>query len=383
MHSDENSNFPHIIHFVDGNSEHIWLEKFIHYLNIRGYSQSLLTVEPSGELHREFSTKFPNLQVVNSKRVNAKIFSAIKNLTKQSNSNKNVIVFAMGHRTGFVSGLVSLFLPISFVLSHTQQPKYFKIMMRSSKLKGWIHQGAYRFYLRRADLVLSFSMEVRNELTRLKLKERKILGVSFGIDIEPLKRELAENVTHRNMTQDNHSRVLMVGRLAPEKSYSLAFHAFAGFLQVDPTAILTVAGVGPQKDYLENLTKTLGINRNVRFLGFVENIPRLMLDSDVLLHLSETESFGQIYIEALICSLPVICTQTGVAIDFHEQSQGNFYLLHHETPESVCAELIKFFSNNRMTSPRTQGITELVEKHSDSFVFSRLDEAFNSLKHQK
>jgi glycosyltransferase involved in cell wall biosynthesis len=374
---------PHIIHFVEGNSKHIWLENFIYHLNLQGYKQTLLTIEPFGDLHNDFSTKFQELKIVITKSSKAKIITALKNLTKELRSSEKVVVFAMGHRTGFISGLATLYTPAIFVLSHTQQPKFFKIMQLNSKLRGTMHQSAYRFYTRRANLILSFSLEVRNELNKFKLNEKNILDLSFGINLEPLKRQLQVSMAEVSENGSNCSRVLMVGRLAPEKSYTLALNAFSSCLREDPAAILTIAGIGPQKEYLENLAINLGIEKNVKFLGFVENIPELMLNSDVLLHLSQTESYGQIYIEALICGLPVICTKTGVAIDLFAQGQGEFHLLDDSTKENVSSELVKFFSRRRTARTHPQITPEFLEKHSDRYVYSRLSNAFDSLANTK
>jgi glycosyltransferase involved in cell wall biosynthesis len=374
---------PHIIHFVEGNSKHMWLENFIRHLNLQGYKQSLLTIEPYGDLHNDLSTKFPDLKIVITKSSKAKIITALKNLAKELRSSEKAVVFAMGHRTGFVSGLATLYFPVVFVLSHTQQPNFFKFMKLNSKLRGTMHQSAYRFYTRRANLILSFSLEVRNELNKFKLNEKNILDLSFGINLEPLERQLQESMTQVYENGSNFSRILMVGRLAPEKSYTLALNAFSIFLREDPTAILTIAGIGSQKEYLENLALNLGIERNVKFLGFVENIPELMLNNDVLLHLSQTESYGQIYIEALICGLPVICTKTGVAIDLFAQGQGEFHLLEDITKENISSEFVKFFSKRRIARTHQQIAPEFLEKHSERYVYSRLSVAFESLANTK
>ena len=127
--------------------------------------------------------------------------------------------------------------------------------------------------------------------------------------------------------------------MAPEKNYVLALDAFAVFLRDNPQAQLLIAGVGPQEEELRVIAKELGISKNVLFLGYIGNVPRLMARADLLLHLATTESYGQIYVEAMLSKLPIVCSRTGVAVDFIESKVPNIYVTNELSVESIVKNI--------------------------------------------
>jgi glycosyltransferase involved in cell wall biosynthesis len=168
----------------------------------------------------------------------------------------------------------------------------------------------------------------------------------------------------------------MVGRLAPEKNYVLAFGAFAVFLRGNPQAQLLIAGAGPQEEELRVIAKELGISKNVLFLGYIGNVPRLMARADLLLHLATTESYGQIYIEAVLSKLPIVCSRTGVAIDFIESKVPNIYVANELSVEEIVKK-IELGLKKVLDSPIVNANPFLVFKdHDEKVVHERIADSF-------
>jgi glycosyltransferase involved in cell wall biosynthesis len=111
-------------------------------------------------------------------------------------------------------------------------------------------------------------------------------------------------------------RLTMVGRLAPWKGQHLFLRAFAqAFPHGRETAVIAGAALFGEDEYeraLRQLADDLGISDRVRFAGFVEDVPSLLADSDVLVHASViAEPFGQVVVEGMAAGLPVIATDAG------------------------------------------------------------------------
>jgi len=100
-----------------------------------------------------------------------------------------------------------------------------------------------------------------------------------------------------------------VGRLHYQKNYPLFLEVAAKVSAVIPQAVFVIAGEGPDRAALEELSWQLGIDSKVRFLGFVEKMRELYLALDLLLFTTRFEGTCLTVLEALAMGVPVVCTQ--------------------------------------------------------------------------
>ncbi|MFM9978670.1 MAG: glycosyltransferase family 4 protein [Sphingomonadaceae bacterium] len=96
--------------------------------------------------------------------------------------------------------------------------------------------------------------------------------------------------------------VLMVSACIETKRVEDGIRAIAGL----PDAHLVVAGDGPLRDRVQALADTVLPGRFTRLTAPAERMPALYRSADVFLHMSKEESFGNVYIEAMACGLPVV-----------------------------------------------------------------------------
>jgi glycosyltransferase involved in cell wall biosynthesis len=109
-------------------------------------------------------------------------------------------------------------------------------------------------------------------------------------------------------------RVLSVGRLDEEKNPLLLADVLAALRRRDPRWRLLVAGEGPLAPELARRLEALGVGDHAELLGYVPMGPDLLglyRTSHVLLHVSWTEGFPQVLIEAFASGLPVVATAVG------------------------------------------------------------------------
>lgn len=102
--------------------------------------------------------------------------------------------------------------------------------------------------------------------------------------------------------------VLMVSALEPGKRVIEAMHAVADV----PEAHMVVAGDGPQRDEVDRLAAEILPGRFTRRTFAHDQMPDLYRSADVFLHTKIRESFGNVYIEALSCGLPIVANDDEV-----------------------------------------------------------------------
>jgi glycosyltransferase involved in cell wall biosynthesis len=107
--------------------------------------------------------------------------------------------------------------------------------------------------------------------------------------------------------------VLSAGRLVRIKGFDLAIKAFGNFARQHPDAQFTIVGEGPELARLQGLTRTLGLERQVRFEGWMarEQLFTRMASCDVFLFPSLRDGGGLVVVEAMAAGKAVICLDLG------------------------------------------------------------------------
>jgi glycogen(starch) synthase len=108
-------------------------------------------------------------------------------------------------------------------------------------------------------------------------------------------------------------RWLYVGRLLPHKGVARLLEAFARCAADDPGLHLTLLGGGREHDRLRARAVELGVSDRVSLPGPVphEQVVEQMHAHDLLVHLSEYETFGMTVVEAVAAGMPVLVTRSG------------------------------------------------------------------------
>ena len=123
---------------------------------------------------------------------------------------------------------------------------------------------------------------------------------------------LAQKANHPVSDLPDKPYIIGIGRLMPNKNFSLLINAFASS---NTQRDLVILGQGPEFDLLMNLVKRLGLDERVHLLGFKENPYPYLKNADYLVSTSNAEGFPNGIAEAMCLGKPVIATncQSGPA----------------------------------------------------------------------
>lgn len=107
--------------------------------------------------------------------------------------------------------------------------------------------------------------------------------------------------------------IFCAARFSYSKGIDLGLRAFAAAAPEMPGVELRIAGDGDDRPQLQELARTLGVDRRVRFLGAKTRAEVLELMSQSLFFLcpSRNESFGLASLEAMSQGKPVVATRVG------------------------------------------------------------------------
>ena len=137
-------------------------------------------------------------------------------------------------------------------------------------------------------------------------------------------------------------RFLVTRHLEPEYGIDTVLSAFQQICQTYPGALLTIAGDGSQAEKLFQLSIALGVVRQVRFLGRVENsaLPKLYAQSDVFLNGSRVDNMPMSIIEAFASGLPVVTTRSG-GIPYLVEDRKTGLLVSIDDSEAMARKVLE------------------------------------------
>lgn len=187
----------------------------------------------------------------------------------------------------------------------------------------------------------------------------KIRVINNGINKNRIEQIslLAQNTNNCGVKE---KIILSVSNLIKTKGIDFNLLALARLLPQYPSVKYRVIGDGPEKGYLLELSKKLGIMRNVEFVGKQPNdeVIKHMCNADIFSLPSWSEGFGIVYLEAMACGKPVIaCRGEGIE-DVIEDGETGF-LVNPRDVDSL-AEVLEFLLNNPQ---KARDVGEKARKH--------------------
>jgi glycosyltransferase involved in cell wall biosynthesis len=206
--------------------------------------------------------------------------------------------------------------------------------------RRWMHwaadvlEGIWRLLARRYAVVV-----VGPELER-KYREghaRSVFSTTVSLVSEHDLADPGEALARRDY--DGELTLLTVGRLDVEKNPLLLAEIVARLREGQRRWRLLVCGDGPLREPLRERVEQLGLGESIELLGYVpidDGLLDLYRSSHAFLHVSLTEGFPQVLVEAFASGLPAVATAVG---GVRAAAEGAALLIEPEDAEAAASAL--------------------------------------------
>lgn len=236
---------------------------------------------------------------------NGKLISSYRQLSHWVKMNKPDLLVSFLTRSNLISTLIGNRQNIPSIISErVNTSSHF-----ATSALGFISKFMIKAVYPKATRVVPVSQGVMQDLVdNYKVPESKCTvmynAYEQGALLEKSKLEIS------NLPQKPF--LIGIGRLVPNKNFSLLIRAFAKSASQRDLVIL---GQGPELTELKTLAKELAVESKVHFLGFQENPYPFLANADYLVSTSNAEGFPNGIAEAMCLGKPVIATncQSGPA----------------------------------------------------------------------
>ncbi len=165
------------------------------------------------------------------------------------------------------------------------------------------------FSINQSDGVTAVSEHLKFETQKYFHIRRPIEVIYNFVDFERFKPQCNE-VIKKRYSPDGAPILMHISNFRKVKRVNDCIKIVAQIIKTNDVQLLMV-GDGPERYHAEQLTREMGLDDYIKFLGKQDAIEKLLAIADVFLLTSETESFGLAALEAMACRVPCVTTNSG------------------------------------------------------------------------
>lgn len=236
------------------------------------------------------------------------LIKIIKNLYNRENIDIVHLHSCIWGGIGAVSASRKLNIPL-VITEHSSYYSRYRVKM--------IEKLILRYSFKSANKVISVSNSLREIISKYKSNIEVIPNM---VDCDKVLSIINKK---NNLGEEGQFTFLSLCYLKKNKGVDILIRAFSTYFRGKEVKLI-IAGDGPERENLENLSKELGILEQVEFKGALnrDEVYKVMSNCNIFVLPSKFETFGVVLIEALANGKPIISTRNGGANDIVTDENG-------------------------------------------------------------
>lgn len=297
----------------------------------------------------------PNASRLEAILIHFKLMRSLKHKIISLNAD---LIFSFTTTANFYSVLLSKFLNIPSIISERVHPEH-----ALNKPWKWLIKRSYKFtnklVVQTEDIKQYFSPYV--PISKIALIEN------------PLSEKLIKN---KDCTKERHHTILSIGRLEHQKNQGLLIKAFGKINAKDWKLILL--GKGSQLEAYKKLTLELKIEKQVSFLGTIEDISPFLNREGIFVMTSNFEGSPNALIEAMYFDMPCISTNCPSGPSELITSGQNGILIPMNDEESLVQALSELISSPLKRTEIGQAAGQSVDRFKPEIALKKWENLIES-----
>lgn len=303
---------------------------------------------------------------------------------------KSLKIDIIQSQTPFTMGLLAYLLakrhkiPMVHVY-HTFYEEYLYYLKLSKRITLPFCIKISKSFCNNSQLVVVPSKEMKEGLIDYDVKT-PIEIIPTGVDMSYIIRKMDPDIVINNGGFHKNKRIMsFVGRLGKEKSVDFLLRCFTVISKRINDTELVIIGDGNEKENLEKLSKKLGIQDKVHFLGMLEpeKVFAYYAISELFLFPSITETQGLVTLEAQALGVPVVGINKMGTADVMKNEIGG--LLCEEADENeFIKNTIRLLTDKQLYDRKKQEAIQNARQWSSEFfagkMIAKYEQVINSYK---
>jgi L-malate glycosyltransferase len=250
------------------------------------------------------------------------------------------------------TGLMKVFLKFKYVAKVSGAWEFSSGVLDPEKFNKGI-MLVRNYFIKKADHIQCVSSKTKQILLDCNYPEKIALLLPNGVDLTSHKLKVPHN--------DNKSDITIVyaGRLEYVKGVDILINAVN---KLEFKVSLVIVGSGKEEKAFKKLCHDLDLESQVQFLGYITNLPEILLSADLYVQPSREEGLPNSVLEAMATGLPIVATNVSGNQDLVADGI-NGYLTSPEDIEDMSYKISKILSSSELLKTMGMNSRKIIEEN--------------------
>ena len=249
---------------------------------------------------------------------------------------------------------------------------------KGSSLKSQlVYRPLERWICSAMDMNLGMNMEEVENLEQWnKRTAHYVHGVGLNVARMQNPSRSREQMREEFGLTESDKFIVSIGELDDNKNHITVIKALAILGRKDFKYV--VCGVGPNKDMLLAEAECTGLKENVILAGYRSDIPDVLNAADIFVFPSFHEGMPVSALEAMACSLPVVCSAIRGNVDVVKDGD-NGYLFKPSDVDTLSRKIALLMDNEALREQMGAKNKEIVREFSLVAVIEELKDIYSKV----
>lgn len=241
-------------------------------------------------------------------------------------------------------------LPVAIMAKLISKHKPHVVQSRHMTMTRFKDDVYHRFLYKNMDMMLAVTQQVKGQIEKFVPEQirPKIEVLYIGADQPVIITEEEKKNRREQLGLADSFTVGIVGRIEPQKGQYLVIDAIEKLIIQGIDARALIVGHPMNEEYLAELQNDVaarGLSERVIFTGFTREAQIMMQLLDVMVLATENETFGLVLIEAMMCGVCSVASDSGGPLEIIDNGV-NGLLFKTFDAEDLADKLIRLYRDS-------------------------------------
>ena len=245
---------------------------------------------------------------------------------------------------------------------------------KGGPLKSWIcYYPIEKLFSRLTDILITITHEdyaLASEKFHCKVEHMHGVGVDENRYF-PIGKNQKKILRQKMGFTDEQKIILCIGELNENKNQSVAIRMMTQIKERYPNALLLLAGNGPKQRFLEELIAELGLQNNVKLLGYVTNLQDYQHIIDIQVCCSKREGLPLNVVESMLSGNAIVATYNRGHRELIRNGE-NGYLVPQNDSNAMADKVLTLLEDENLKSKMETAAHAFASKYGYSSITKEL-----------